>query len=190
MFCPSTGMYIDSLKPGLNVFKSIGGRGIRIKARYFLKKKEAKKLMIELKEKLESSIDLGQPKMEVIDFGEPPRIVLVDNEPLIIDYDGRYFLTVLGALRYRPKSKRVVVDKGAIPYVMNGADIMRPGIVEVDENICKDDFVIVVEEEKQTPIAIGIALDDGKNMKGDKGKVVKSIHYVGDKLWKFFTGTK
>ena len=69
--------------------------------------------------------------------------------------------------------------------IVSGADVMRPGIVEFDENIKKGDVVIVKEEGYGKPIAIGKALWDGEEFKTkEKGKCVKNLHYIGDKIWK------
>ena len=74
---------------------------------------------------------------------------------------------------------------GAIRFVVNGADIMRPGIVEIEAGIKKDDFVAVVDKNNQKPLAVGIALFSSEEMKAmSSGKVIKNIHYVGDELWK------
>lgn len=80
----------------------------------------------------------------------------------------------------------VVVDMGAIPYIANGADVMRPGIVTLEGKFEKDDLVIVRDEKHRKPIAVGKALESSENiMKAEKGKVVTNLHYVGDKIWKF-----
>ncbi|MFH1439083.1 MAG: PUA domain-containing protein [Candidatus Woesearchaeota archaeon] len=81
--------------------------------------------------------------------------------------------------------KTITVDKGAIKFVVNGADIMRPGITKIDDGIDNDDFVIIIDEEHRKPLAIGISLLDSEELKAAKeGKVIKNIHYVGDDVWK------
>jgi PUA domain protein len=76
------------------------------------------------------------------------------------------------------------VDKGAIRFVSNGADIMAPGIVGADSEIKEGDLVIIVEETYLKPLAIGKALMKGPQMvEADSGKAIKSITHVGDKLW-------
>ncbi|RLF85785.1 RNA-binding protein, partial [Thermococci archaeon] len=56
--------------------------------------------------------------------------------------------------------------------------------VDVDEEIKEGDFVFIVEEKYGRPLAIGIALLDGKAMKEKKkGKAVKVIHHAKDKIW-------
>src|SRR3989344_6398511 len=80
--------------------------------------------------------------------------------------------------------KKVVVDMPAIPYMIKGADVMRPGIKEIDEQIRKDEIVSVVDENNKKAIAVGIALFDSEEMRQMvKGKVLKNIHFVGDKVW-------
>ncbi len=82
--------------------------------------------------------------------------------------------------------KKVTVDMGAIKFVCSGADIMRPGIVEVEEEIEEGDIVVVVDVNNKKPLAIGKALLSSDEIrKQGKGKSVKSLHYVGDKIWDF-----
>ena len=72
----------------------------------------------------------------------------------------------------------------AIPYMIKGADVMRPGIKEIDEQIRKDEIVAIVDEKNKKAIAVGIALFDSEEMRQMvKGKVLKNIHFVGDKVW-------
>jgi PUA domain protein len=75
---------------------------------------------------------------------------------------------------------------GAIPHIIKGADIMFPGIVSFDSNIKKEDFLVIVDEKHDKPIAIGLALVNAPEFSREKkGKAVKNVHYVGDKLWDF-----
>jgi len=81
--------------------------------------------------------------------------------------------------------KKITVDMGAIKFVINGADIMRPGITEIEEGIAKDELVVIIDERNKKPLVVGIALYDSAEMKKiTSGKVVKNIHYVGDEIWK------
>jgi len=75
---------------------------------------------------------------------------------------------------------------GAVPFVVKGADIMGPGIVDADKEINPGDFVWVRDVKNLRALAIGEALISGMEMLQKKpGKAIKSIHYVGDKLWKY-----
>ena len=66
----------------------------------------------------------------------------------------------------------------------NGADVMSPGIVDADRETCEGGGVWVRDERNFKPLAIGLALMSGEEMRGaDKGKAIKTIHFVGDKIW-------
>lgn len=81
---------------------------------------------------------------------------------------------------YLPK---VTVDMGAVKFVVSGADIMRPGIVDVEE-FEKDAVVSIIDENNKKPLAVGKALLSSEEMQSqEKGKSVKNIHYVGDYIW-------
>jgi PUA domain protein len=113
-------------------------------------------------------------------------IILVDGAILGMMIEGTPFLTVRGLLKYEPSKRYVTVDMGAVSFVCNGADVMSPGIVEADPAIDEGDLVWIRDEKNMKPLAIGMALVKGTDMAGGgKGKAVKSIHYVGDKLWTF-----
>lgn len=111
-------------------------------------------------------------------------LILVDGKPLLFEIEGQLFPTVRGALEMELNKRIVTVDKGAVRFVSNGADIMAPGIVEADSEIKEGDFVIIIEEAHRKPLAIGKALLSGPQMvEADSGKAIKSITHVGDKLW-------
>ncbi len=147
-----------------------------------LRKKEAKRLAEEIRNSFGIEISGSIDKVDV-----NGRIVfLVDDEPLILEHDGRHYFTLYGIMKFRPEKGMVVVDEGAVKFVMNGADVMKPGIVQADESLKQGDFCYVAVEKKLTPLAVGIALVDGIEMIGEKGKAVKNLHHLNDKIWKFF----
>ena len=112
-------------------------------------------------------------------------IIYVNNEVLAMIIDDEPFLTLKGILKYHPKNRWVTVDMGAVKFVYNGADVMAPGIVNADLTIEKDDLVWVRDERYLRPLAIGRALMSGIEMiESKKGKAIKTMHYVGDRLWK------
>ncbi len=79
----------------------------------------------------------------------------------------------------------VVVDMGAVPYVCNGADVMAPGIVEVKGEFDEGSLVVVRDIRHGKALAVGQSLTTSEGMRGTKkGKAVKNLHYVGDRLWK------
>ena len=77
--------------------------------------------------------------------------------------------------------KSIYVDKGAIHFVIKGADIMRPGIRKIEENIIKSEIILVKDETHNKTLAIGFAEYNSEDMqKQEKGKSVIIYHYVGD----------
>ena len=75
---------------------------------------------------------------------------------------------------------------GAVPHVCNGANVMAPGIVRVEGDFGKGDLVLIVDEKHGKPLALGESLcDSGRARNTKQGVVVKSIHFVSDKIWNF-----
>jgi PUA-domain protein len=131
-------------------------------------------------------IDLAGDAYERVEFADTDRdLVLVDGDPLICYFDGEPFLTVRGANTYPPEKHIVTVDAGAISFVSDGADVMRPGITEADADIQSGDLVAIAEETHGKVLAVGRAMAEGKEMTGESGKVVESLHHVGDDLYEF-----
>jgi len=124
---------------------------------------------------------------DAVDMAESSEynLIFVNNDILGLVYEGKPFLTVRGLLKYKPEARAVTVDMGAVPYVTNGADIMGPGIVDADLNIKEGDLVWIRDIKNRVPLAVGMALRSGNSLKSkEKGKAIKAIHNVGDKLWK------
>ncbi len=147
-----------------------------------LRKKETKRI---LKEITDSTGVALEGELEKVDVAGRT-VLLLDGEPVLLEHDGRHYFTVYGIMKYRPEKGMVVVDERAVRFVMNGADIMRPGIVDADSRIAEGDFCYIVVEKKLTPLAVGIALTSGEDMIGEKGKVVENIHHLNDRIWRFF----
>ncbi|MBP1908800.1 RNA-binding protein [Methanolobus bombayensis] len=156
---------------------------MKIKSRVQLRKSAKNQLLSDIRSVFGDDVkQLEKSKFETANIDDMS-LILVDGEPLLFQINGFYFPTVKGALKLDLKKNVVTVDSGAVRFVVNGADIMCPGIVAADDNIMEDDPVIIIEEAHGKPLAVGTALMPGSEMKGNKGKGVKSIHYVGDKLW-------
>ena len=131
-------------------------------------------------------VEIDADSYEKVEFEDSDwDVVLVDGEPLVLYVEGEPFLTVEGANAYPPERNVVTVDAGAISFVSDGADVMRPGIVEADDSIAAGDLVAINEEGHGKFLAVGRAKTDGDDMVGDSGKVVESIHHVGDDLFEF-----
>jgi PUA-domain protein len=129
-------------------------------------------------------VDLEADTFEEVEFADSDReVVLVDGEPLVFYDDGDPFLTVRGANECPPASNVVTVDAGAIQFVSDGADVMRPGIVDADDSIESGDLVVIEEESHGKVLAVGRSRVDGDDLLGDEGKVIDSVHHVGDDLY-------
>jgi PUA-domain protein len=110
-------------------------------------------------------------------------VFIIDGDIKLARRDDTLFPTLLNESVDELPS--VLVDMGAIPYVCNGADVMSPGITDIDGEFNEGDLVIVRDERHRKALAVGLALVKSGDMREmPKGKAVKSIHYVGDKLWK------
>ncbi|MCX9084008.1 MAG: RNA-binding protein [Candidatus Methanoperedens sp.] len=155
---------------------------MKIKSRNVLRKTDQKALVNDIVEAFGDASSFENRKLEYVE-SDGQDFIFVDGEPLLFKIDGKIFPTVKGALKLNPARRRVVVDPGAIKFIINGADTMSPGIVEADPTINEGDLVIIVEQTHGKAIAIGRALVAGKDMSRGKGKAVKSIHYVGDEIW-------
>jgi len=142
----------------------------------------------ELQERLADSFgsEPSGDSFELVELNDTPfDLVLVDGEQLVAKLDDEPFLTVQGANAFPPTESVVTVDAGAVSFVSNGADVMRPGIVEVDDGIEPGDLVAIAEETHGKVLAIGRATEPSDEMLGEAGKVVESIHHVGDDLFEF-----
>ena len=155
-----------------------------VKSRHHLRSDEVDAIQSSVRDAL--GVEIDGESFERVSFTDDPReVVLVDGDPAVVYVDDEPFLTVQGANAFPPERRVVTVDAGAVSFVSNGADVMRPGIVEAGEAIEEGDLVVVAEETHGKVLAVGRALVDGAEMLGDSGKVVESIHHVGDELFEF-----
>jgi PUA-domain protein len=160
---------------------------MKIKSRHHLKGSEAKRVLAAIEPLVSDSAGLKRASLERAITDEDIDLIFVNGKPLLMIVEDQPFFTVLGAIELEPQKKLVVVDAGAVRFVVNGADIMNPGIVNADPEIAPGDLVVVVEERYRKPLAVGRALIPGTEMKGE-GKAVKSMHHVGDLIWKGLEG--
>ena len=119
-------------------------------------------------------------KVEVAEF-EEKKVYLFDEKIEFIEDDNGLYPYLGGS--YLDFLPRVVVDMGAIRFVCNGADVMAPGIVEVDE-FKEGSLVVIRDMSHGKALSIGLSLKSSAEIESNKkGKVIQNIHYVGDKLW-------
>ncbi len=128
--------------------------------------------------------------VEKIRVGKGEEVFIVGQKVRFFNFSGDIFPSIHALLEGWGKSlPRVVVDMGAVPYVVNGADVMAPGVVRVEGEFVKGSLVVVVDENHGQPLAVGNSVFSaeiidrmGKNK--EKGRVVISLHHAGDSFFK------
>ncbi|MFX1410796.1 MAG: DUF1947 domain-containing protein [Promethearchaeota archaeon] len=163
---------------------------MKIKHRHFIRKSELKPLKDEiLKQYKQKFVDQIFPKksnVEVIETEAGDTLYAINNELKLWKSNEGYLPVLTLLLNKRVDLKKIVVDMGAIKYVANGADIMRPGITKIDSSIKKNEIIQIVDETHQRVLAVGKAMFDAKDIEEKKsGKVVKNLHTIQDAIWKF-----
>jgi PUA domain protein len=154
--------------------------------RYYLKEKETKKIFLELSKKIELDItkNFSKKNRVAIEEIENYELILFNKKPIFAKSNDKIF-PILTYEEFLHKIPRIVVDMGAIPYVCKGADIMAPGVVLIEREFKEKDIVLIVDERYGKALAVGLALFSYEKMKDIKeGKIIKNLHYVGDKIWK------
>lgn len=158
---------------------------LSFRKRHRLKSKEVKKLSGRMVEAI--GVDMLADEQAV------DRARGVDMDFLVID--GRVAYLVLDDVPF-PSLRTILdkgldgmwveVDEGAVRFLANGADCMAPGVIGVDPTIAEGDMVYVRDGKHKRPLAAGLAMMPGAEMVvAGKGRAVKTLHYVGDRIWEF-----
>lgn len=141
----------------------------------------------ELISRAESSlgVSLGLPKSAQARCAEPVEgIVFVEFNGYEFVQSGGSFIPFLGSQATVAVFPTAVVDDGAVRFLINGADVMRPGIRKMDDWGPAGKIVVVKEEKKGRAIAVGTSIVGSSEAKAmTKGICVKNIHHVGDRYW-------
>ncbi len=157
---------------------------LKLRRRHRLRRKEIVKLSGELKDILECDTFNEEDNVETANAGDND-LILYKGVPFGIYIDEKPFLLIRGILKFMPDKKWITVDMGAVKFLANGADVMSPGIVDADMGIVPGEGVWIRDERNKKPLAVGIAQMPANEMVNTKsGKAVKTIHYIGDKIWK------
>lgn len=119
------------------------------------------------------------------------QVALVAGEPLFFaDRDGPWFPTLRLLHRYPLMMKRVRADRGAIKFVLSGANVMCPGLTSKgatlhDELAAGEPVAVLAEGVEDLAMAVGVmALSTGDVRGVNKGVGVELTHYLNDGLWK------
>ena len=140
---------------------------------------------------LEDAIDKILPKKNISVAKAPEYITLIviDDEILFFQQrDGPLFPTLKLLHKYPQIMPRMQVDKGAVKFILGGANIMCPGFTSAGGNIStpidKGQPVAIYVEGKQHAIAVGITSMSTEEIKNiNKGIAVETVHFLGDCLF-------
>ena len=147
------------------------------------------------RESREVSERLPSPLNELYDWRLEPvvKVEITQKYSLIICKRGVALVEFRGGELYVPAltdsnaisriKGYVVVDEGAVRYVVNGANVMRPGVVEYS-SFSEGSLVVVKEPVYKRVIAVGYSMVDSSELEGlERGAVVKNVHYLRDPAW-------
>ena len=163
---------------------------MNIKHRHFIQKSQIKELqddiLTQYDEEFVSQIFPKKARIEVIQTDAGDTLYAVNNVLKLWKSKEGYIPVLTLLLNRQVEMKKIVVDKGAIRFVTNAADVMRPGVTKIDPSIKKGDIVVIVDENHDRALAIGKSMLDAKQMEEtSSGKVVKNLHTIQDDVWKF-----
>ena len=145
---------------------------MNVKSRHHLRADEIDAITESVADNL--GVEVEADTFEKVEFEDSDwNVVLVDGDPLVLYVQDEPFLTVQGLNAFPPEAHVVTVDAGAVSFVSDGADIMRPGITEADADIESGDLVAINEESHGKFLAVGRAKTGGDDMVGlGKGRRV------------------
>lgn len=156
---------------------------LKLRRRHRLRRKEIAQLSDELYDIMGCHTFSENDNVEKAEAGNR-NFILLDSQVVGIYIDERPFLTIRGILRFSPTKAWVTVDMGAVKFLANGADVMAPGIIDAYQDISEGDGVWIRDERNEKPLAVGVAmLAGGEMVTYDKGRAIRTIHYIGDKIW-------
>jgi PUA domain protein len=160
---------------------------VSLPVRRYLKDKETRQLLKDFIKRFPSSEPTLRSTKAFEELSVAENMVFfADGKPIILRTQAGLLpsLKFDELINYLPK---IVVDMGAVAHVVNGAQIMRPGIKQFKGDFARGDLVVIVDEKFNKAIALGLAEMDSESTKLlSKGRVITNLHYVGDELWKSF----
>jgi len=153
--------------------------------RYPLKTKEAKQVVEEAHANLKINFEQLYGAKAIIEVVESDvgAVYLIAGKPVLFRGTDKVLPTLLFT-EFTVQAPKIIVDMGAVPYVCKGATVMAPGIVRVENDFSAGDLVLVADMKHNKALAVGESLMDSTTARTTKkGPVVKTLHYVSDKIW-------
>lgn len=164
-------------------------RGIKFR-RYFLTLKESRDIIDRSLAEIPGMEGVFQRRKVSLQVLEVPfkegtaRIYYLEDDPVLVGLpDGKLLPFLTAVERFNLPLPKVVVDLGAVKPIASGADVMGPGVKEIEGSFNEGDLVAVVDEKFKAVIAVGVALRSSSEAK-ERGKTIKNIHHAGDLLWR------
>ena len=158
---------------------------LTIKKRHAIKKSQLASLMQKLTDTIGSDAALyNAPMIEIAETASKFNIYIIDKKPLIMEQDTWAFPTLRGAVLRPFSGHRIVVDMGAVPYMINGAVVLRPGIISVTDDVVVRNPALVVYESRDTPLGYVTARYNAAGIiaRAD-GEAVIDIDSARDGVW-------
>ncbi|XP_028397922.1 malignant T-cell-amplified sequence 1-like [Dendronephthya gigantea] len=126
--------------------------------------------------------------MVLIKCHDHVEIIAVNSELLFFKQrDSPYFPTLRLLHQYPFILPHQQVDKGAIKFILSGANIMCPGLTSPGANLIdadKDSIIAIHAEGKIHALAVGTMTMSSQDIVSvNKGIGVENIHYLNDGLW-------
>ena len=110
-------------------------------------------------------------------------IYFLNDKKFLIEKDKLLFFH-LDYLNDKCSYKKIFVDNGAVSFVLKGANIMKPGIVDFDMTIEKNDLVQIENKMFPKVLAVGISLFSSSEIENlKKDIIIKNLHYLKDKYF-------
>jgi len=106
--------------------------------------------------------------------------------------DGPYLPTLKIVHKYPFICPLMQVDRGAITFVLSGANIMCPGLTSkgaiMTPDLPADSVVTVIAEGKQHALSVGVLkMSTNDIAKINRGIAIENIHFLQDGLWRMKT---
>ena len=138
----------------------------------------------EILKKVTSRWKINFPKIKNLKIHQIVNDVqIITVKDLMILEIGDVHLPFLSQKSLLEKFPYVTVDMGAVKFMCNGANVMRPGIKNYSE-FEKDEIVCVKEESQNKFLAVGKAIVSSSELEMmKKGKVIENMHYISDQYW-------
>ncbi|NPA04610.1 MAG: DUF1947 domain-containing protein [Crenarchaeota archaeon] len=159
--------------------------------RWVISKSERKRLLERLSS-LYPGLGIGRDARIEVVVEEDVKAYLIDGIPAFYEAgDGTLIPLLFYLLKrgYRGWLPYIVVDEGAVRPISRGADLMRPGIVEVGGDFDRGAIVVIVDPNHRLPLAVHRSLYSSEEIKAmERGRVSKCLHHVGDRYWRMFKG--